>query len=150
MHYKGRELCRLNNLPPTTLSTTPHLLHTRSFLDFPPSAQAKLQKSMSGPTHAEEKEREVKRARERAEKRLQTVTKEMDWRVAKAYVALADDDAEVERLNIKRKEEGGAVRGNVNLEAAAVDRYMDDDEWEAQERRAGRDVRIRAVDELWK
>ena len=30
------ELCQLNSLPPSTLSTTPHLLHTRSFLLLPP------------------------------------------------------------------------------------------------------------------
>jgi len=29
-------LCQLNSLPPSTLSTTPHLLHTRSFLLLPP------------------------------------------------------------------------------------------------------------------
>lgn len=32
---EGRELCRLNNLPPSTLSTTPHLLHTRTFIVIP-------------------------------------------------------------------------------------------------------------------
>ncbi|KIK10115.1 hypothetical protein K443DRAFT_81248 [Laccaria amethystina LaAM-08-1] len=32
---EGRELCRLNNLPPSTLSTTPHLLHTRTFIMLP-------------------------------------------------------------------------------------------------------------------
>lgn len=36
----GRELCRLNNLPPSTLSTTPHLLHTRTFIVLPPSAKS--------------------------------------------------------------------------------------------------------------
>ncbi|CAK5269229.1 unnamed protein product, partial [Mycena citricolor] len=30
----GRELCRLNKLPPSTLTTTPHILHTRIFLDL--------------------------------------------------------------------------------------------------------------------
>ncbi|THV03191.1 hypothetical protein K435DRAFT_775080 [Dendrothele bispora CBS 962.96] len=35
----GRELCRLNKLPPTTLSTTPYLLHTRGVLTLPPNAK---------------------------------------------------------------------------------------------------------------
>lgn len=36
----GRALCRLNNLPPSTLSTTPHLLHTRTFIVLPPSEKS--------------------------------------------------------------------------------------------------------------
>ncbi|KAJ7475755.1 hypothetical protein FB451DRAFT_1338937 [Mycena latifolia] len=132
----GRALCRLNNLPPSTLSTTPHLLHTRGFLTLPASAQAKLDARETQPSSAEERAREVSRTRERAEKRLQTLTKEVDWRVAKAYIALADDpnEAEADGFALKRKELGApplSADPSSRLEAMAVDRYLDDLEWEA-------------------
>ncbi|KAK0463226.1 uncharacterized protein EV420DRAFT_1161757 [Desarmillaria tabescens] len=112
----GRELCRLNNLPPSTLSITPHLLHTREFLLLPPSSHPKLKPSDSEPTGR----REI----ERAEKRLQVLTKEVDWRVAKAYVALAD---EVDLDDSKLKQPATSV------EARAIERYLDDEEWECGE-----------------
>ncbi|KAL1746911.1 hypothetical protein HDZ31DRAFT_33145 [Schizophyllum fasciatum] len=134
----GRELCKLNTLPPSTLSTTPHLLHTRSFLVLPPSARDKLSAAQTPQEAAEE---EARRARQRAEKRLQTLTKEADWRVARAYIALADgDDAE---RDAKAKEMGagpssGSCAGCSRLERYAVEQYLEDDDWEASERRAGR------------
>ncbi|KAJ7494635.1 hypothetical protein B0H11DRAFT_1716815 [Mycena galericulata] len=138
----GRELCRLNNLPPSTLSTTPHILHTRGFLTLPPSAQSKLQESDARPDSAEERDREVKRVRERAEKRLQTLTKEADWRIAQAYIALADDSSAADAFALKQKELGGPADNG--LEAVAVDRYLDDMEWEAEQFRAGRAPKIPA------
>lgn len=98
-------------------------------------------------------EREAQRARERAEKRMQTLTKEADWRVAKAYVAVAslsdsDDDVNgvpkpkedhVDELKARLNAEG---EGSRSLEARAVDRYLDDEEWEERERRGGRGVVI--------
>ena len=92
----------------------------------------------------EAKERETRRARERAEKRLQTLTREVDWRVAKAYVALADDPDEAENYGFKMKERSFAPTtdtsgaGLSRLGMMAVNRYLDDDEWEARERREGR------------
>ncbi|KAI0925953.1 hypothetical protein AcV5_008543 [Taiwanofungus camphoratus] len=81
----GRLLCRLNGLPPTTLRTTPHLLHTRTFLTLPPSARiADPGVAKNGALEREDTEYHIQRARERAEKRLQVLTKETDWRVAKA------------------------------------------------------------------
>lgn len=150
---QGRDLCRLNNLPPSTLTTTPHLLHTRAFLTLPPSARTH--------TNAKpeiDKEREARIAKERAEKRLQTLTKEVDWRVAKAYVALADDDSasgSTSYLGLKSKEASevrkrpgaGTSKGEgsrTELEANAVDRYLDDEEWEEEERKAGRGVLVRS------
>ncbi|RDB26202.1 hypothetical protein Hypma_006844 [Hypsizygus marmoreus] len=125
------ELCRLNNLPPSTLSTTPHLLHTRRFLLLPPSAhQAPIYREPPEVARA----REERRGRERAEKRLQTMTKEVDWRVAKAYVALAEDQEEEEEGARKMKEQG---MGRTTLEARAIERYFDDDEWEAGQRQVG-------------
>ncbi|OBZ72073.1 hypothetical protein A0H81_07833 [Grifola frondosa] len=78
----GRVLCRLNGLPPSTLRTTPHLLHTRTFLTFPLSARAMEPQSPSA--IAAEEERKVKHAREHAETRLQALTKEVDRHVAQA------------------------------------------------------------------
>ncbi|KAJ7659954.1 hypothetical protein B0H17DRAFT_954497 [Mycena rosella] len=140
-------LCRLNGLPPSTLSTTPHLLHTRGFLTLPPAVQSKLQASDARPSTDEERAREARRARERAEKRLQTLTKEVDWRVAKAYIALADDADEADAFALKQKELGAPLSSagsgsSSRLEALAVDRYLDDLEWEADQLRAGRSVHI--------
>ncbi|KAK0189656.1 hypothetical protein F5146DRAFT_633373 [Armillaria mellea] len=109
----GRELCRLNNLPPSTLTITPHILHTREFLLLPPASHPKLKASDFEPTG--------RRETERAEKRLQVLTKEVDWRVAKAYVALADDID----LDTKLKQP--------SVEARAISRYLDDEEWESGE-----------------
>ena len=80
-------------------------------------------------------EREARRARERAEKRFQTVTKETDWRVAKAYVALAEDTED----DPSGKEDASKKRTlETSTEGRATDQYLDDAEWEAQERREGR------------
>jgi len=106
-----------------------------------------------------EKKRERARARERAEKRFAFVTKEVDYRIAKAYVAIADDFSDDDYWDIPgdgmadKKEkmltttagdgaEGGDIKGsNRNTEARAIERYLDDDEWEQAELRAGRTPR---------
>ena len=125
-------------MPVSTLRTTPHLLHTRTVLTLPPSARAPTQSTPPG--NATDAERAARIARERAAKRLQTVTKETDWRIAKAYVALAedagDDDALRKEHAVKKAPQSSSVDGR------AVDQYLDDDEWEAQERREGRGVHI--------
>lgn len=90
----------------------------------------------------------ARRARERAEKRLQTVTKEVDWRVAKAYVAVSDvvfdADALEKEAEDKKVESPSSHDGTAgsSLEANAIDRYLNDDEWERREREAGRGVSI--------
>ncbi|KAF5382138.1 hypothetical protein D9615_004303 [Tricholomella constricta] len=132
----GHELCRLNNLPPSTLRTTPHLLHTRRFLILPPTVR-KTEVPLNKETPEQAREREASRGKERAEKRLQTLMKEVDWRVAKAYVALADDAEEVEEWNRKRKESLGVGEGPSNLEGRAIRKYLDDDEWEERQRDQG-------------
>lgn len=143
------ELCRLNKLPFSTLTTTPHLLHTRTVLLLPPSARIANKENISfldetvDSSSKTEEERAVRRARERAEKRLQTVTKEVDWTVAKAYVALAELPGEEDAYAAKLKDGSTAKRSNGSaLEAVAVDRYLEDMEWEANERKAGRGVSI--------
>lgn len=93
-----------------------------------------------------DEERAARRNREKAQKRLQTVTKELDGGIAKAYVALAEDSGEEATYAVKIKEDSTLKRhGNWNarsLEAVAVDRYLDDIEWEASEIKAGRGVSI--------
>jgi hypothetical protein len=137
---QGRTLCRLNNLPPSTLSTTPHLLHTRTSLALPPSALAKLRASDAAPVSpAEARAREVSRAG----KRLQTLTKETDWHVARAYIALAEDPEDAPSFALKQKELGApAAAASSSLAAVAADRYLDDLEWEAEQLRAGSAARI--------
>ncbi|KNZ79212.1 hypothetical protein J132_09723 [Termitomyces sp. J132] len=133
----GREVCRLNNLPSSTLRTTPHLLHTRRYLILPPSARKAGLPVRKEPPE-EVAAREVKWRKERAEKRLQTLMKEADWYVAKAYVALADDPVEeIEEQEDwdKIKEYGDDVGPRpTNLEERAIRKYLDDDEWEATQR----------------
>ena len=138
---QAMELCRLNNLPTTALTTTPHILHTRTTILLTPT----LKSPSEDPAFAEA------RRVERAEKRFQMVTKEVDWRVAKAYVALAQDSDPSEVLENKEKpsnREGGLRMtpgsGSVNssqkgiLESDAIDRYLEDSEWEERERKGGR------------
>ena len=120
------------------LRTTPHLLHTRAYLLLPPSAKPH---SSLLPCTSEDKERELKLVRERAEKKLQTLTKEVDFRIAKTYVALADDEEEQEISAIKHKEVSGASL-SYGLEALAINSYLDDLQWEADELRAGRGINI--------
>ena len=67
------------------------------------------------------------------------LTKETDWRVAKAYVALADDPDE-EALHTAKCKETGVSASGVGLESRALDKYLDDDEWEGQQRRLGKYV----------
>lgn len=75
------------------------------------------------------------------------MTKEGDRDVVRAYVALAEahpddiDDAVAYEKELVEKEKAKA-RGTGTVEDAAVDRYMDDDEWEARERNEGRGVSI--------
>lgn len=67
------------------------------------------------------------------------VTKEVDSRVAKAYIALADDPEIADELIGKQKEDSEmrwsptastAGPSNGNLESRAIDMYLEDEEWE--------------------
>jgi len=64
----GRHLCKLNSLPPSTLSTTPHLLHTRTTLTLPPGARGIT--AQNKPSEGDETTAR-RRVAERAAKRLQ-------------------------------------------------------------------------------
>ncbi|KAL5503830.1 hypothetical protein ACEPAH_7901 [Sanghuangporus vaninii] len=87
----GRALCRLNNLPPCTLTTTPHILHTRTTLILPPSAKSLPPGEEESHDYDPERERQIKL--EKTAKRLQLITKEADWDVAKAYAVLAQSSS---------------------------------------------------------
>ncbi|KAH8117689.1 hypothetical protein DFH11DRAFT_1807627 [Phellopilus nigrolimitatus] len=124
----GRALCRLNGLPPSTLSTTPHLLHTRAVLLLPPHTQAPAPPSKDAPVASSS------RALECAAARLQRATHEADPRVARAYVALASSPPPP-----GEKEKQGADSAPADSPAdRAVRAYRADAAWEASERAAGR------------
>ncbi|GAA5898701.1 uncharacterized protein JCM6883_003395 [Sporobolomyces salmoneus] len=112
MKYKveGPLLCRMNRLPTSTLSTTPHLLHTLPFLLLPPHAAPSTSTTPLLPP-AEERKRLIVR-------RFQVQTRCADYGVAKAYV---------DQVFEKRKEEAGFVRAN--REARGV--LTDEDEGES-------------------
>ncbi|TFK87978.1 hypothetical protein K466DRAFT_489916 [Polyporus arcularius HHB13444] len=146
----GRVLCRLNNLPASTLRTTPHLLHTRSFLVLPASV---VSPPLTPAQQSLDEERRARLAVERAETRFQSMTKEADRDVAKAYVALAglpDEEAtagdskeyETEKALRKRRPYADAGLGGSSLEERAVDQFFDDEEWETRERAEGRNMTI--------
>jgi len=69
------------------------------------------------------------------------LTKEVDWCVAKAYVALADDPDEEAAYGVKHKETGSI--GSSTLEARAADQYLEDQEWEEEQRRAGKYMSVK-------
>ncbi|KAF9048529.1 hypothetical protein BJ165DRAFT_1460359 [Panaeolus papilionaceus] len=130
----AREICKLNSLPASAIRTTPHLLHTRAFLLLPASAKPHPLLEL---TKEEQARRDEQIVRERAERNLQTLTKEADWRVAKAYVAVASVQDE-ELSELKDKERGYSSVYGGGIGALALERYLDDEDWEARERRAGR------------
>lgn len=120
-----REICHLNGLPTSTLSTTPYLLHTRRFITLP------LTERRPSPPPPELALLEEQRKSERAAKQFQFVTKEVDWHVAKTYVALAGpskggvlDDSHSE---LKSK----ATKPH------AISQYLEDIEWEQEQLKAG-------------
>ena len=71
------------------------------------------------------------------------LTNEVDSRIARAYVALADDDDEQQGRAYKVKE-ASVSQGKphsltgMGLENLAIERYLDDLEWETEEIKAGR------------
>ena len=91
----------------------PKLLHTRTHILLPSASKASILLSTASGTDAK---KEINRERERAEKKLQMVMKEVDWRVAKAYVALAEDFYE--------------SWGSSTLSGLAIDMYTEDIQWE--------------------
>ncbi|KAG8679428.1 hypothetical protein FRC11_003746, partial [Ceratobasidium sp. 423] len=128
-----RQLCRLNKLPPSTLTTTPHLLHTRTTLQLPPGSRA------PSPPPPDLQKRLDARAKERAGKAFQAITKETDWGVAQTYVALLDTEDDGIKEGKRRMVDPSSREG---AQALAVDRYLDDNAWEEEQRKAGLPPRI--------
>jgi hypothetical protein len=117
------------------MTTTPHLLHTRSFLILPPT------NIPPPPPPADLKEKEEQRKRERAAKQFQFVTKEVDGGIAKTYIALAEEnETSFDEYNLKRKEAGRPVHqaaSQAGPAGGAVERYLDDQEWEEEQLKSG-------------
>lgn len=146
------QLCKLNDLPPSTIRTTPHLLHTRSFLILP--LTARTASLCSSVPLMEDSQRQERRVRAHAELRFRALTKEDDVHVARAYVAIADsrdpdDDVDFKKLEVTEGEdwkkparETVAMGSSCALEERALSRYYDDDEWERQERQEGRGISL--------
>lgn len=65
--------------------------------------------------------------------------------MAKAYVALADGPEEEVAYGLKLKELGGTGAGGSNLQARAVDQYLEDQEWEEEQRKTGKGVDVNTI-----
>lgn len=129
LHYRcdGALLCRMNKLPTSTLSTTPHLLHTLPFLLLPPSTTS----SSLTPAHPPEIERQRLVLR-----RFQVRTRCADWAFSNAYVSAVFDrrKKEAEFVSANRMARGGAgdeigIREGGELEEAIAD-WEKDQKWE--------------------
>ena len=93
-------------------------------------------------------EEAAERTRAHAEVAFQHVTKETDHGIARAYVALAEDSdsgPDVTYFKEAKREKESSQRWKTTLEERAVDRYLDDDEWERRERAEGRGVHIQRL-----
>lgn len=79
------------------------------------------------------------------------MTKEVDTSIAKVYVSLAEQRNDLEgeyelgkegSLNPFKETKSPGIPSEGSLEGRAIDRFLDDEEWEARERREGRGVSI--------
>lgn len=70
-------------------------------------------------------------------KRFQSVTKVVDCGVARAYMELAQAELTTPREDFTKSEKGTGGRLSRTAEEAAVDAYLDDDEWEREQLRVG-------------
>lgn len=124
------ELLTLNDLPPSVMSTTPHLLRTRKTLVISRrrvSDKAHLHPSESQP---EDEETCQKRQREREVKRFQLVTKTVDPGVGRAYLSLEDEVDALDSQYQGETKEGGKKISAPRAEERAVGRYWEDEDWE--------------------
>ncbi|GAA5967330.1 hypothetical protein JCM21900_002122 [Sporobolomyces salmonicolor] len=136
----GHLLCSMNKLPVSTLSTTPHLLHTLPFLLLPPSASPSTSTEPLLPPPLERRRLVVRR--------FQMQTRCADWAMANAYVDQVfkkrEDEAEFVRLN--RAARGSEADGEVECVAVreggeleeAVEAWERDERWEREQRAAGK------------
>lgn len=129
---QGTLLCRWNKLPTSTLSTTPHLLHTREFILLPPGVRASTSTEPVLPPELERKRLVVRR--------FMVTTKCTDWSMAQTYVdqvfrAREEEARFVQENRTARGEAGEAVevREGGKLEEA-VEAYQADERWEREQR----------------
>ncbi|GAC96507.1 hypothetical protein PHSY_004087 [Pseudozyma hubeiensis SY62] len=132
------ELCLLNSLPRAVLSTSPHLLHTRSFILLPSQAVEKqltsnpdLLSSLEGPPRRSAREkttaaRRTAEAKFRASLAKSTGETPADERAARAYIGLAED--EMRWVDFGEGVDGDGVPRGYEREGKGGDGEM----WEAQ------------------
>lgn len=142
----SNELCLLNSLPRAVLSTSPHLLHTRSFILLPSHAVEKqlatnpgLEQSLQGPPRKSANEKTIAARRTAEAKFRATLAKRAgetpaDERAAKAYVGLAEDEMRWVDFGEGLDELGLSVGCEANARTGRDDNEM----WEAQQDTARR------------
>ena len=123
------ELLTLNDLPPSVMSTTPHLLRTRKTLIISRRRVNTAHVQPSDPQPVDE-ETERKRQREREVKRFQLVTKTVDPGVGRAYLSLEDEVDALDGQYSGETKEGGKKPYPLEPEERAVGRYWEDEDWE--------------------
>jgi len=99
----GRILCKLNDLPPSTLNTTPYLLHTRTFLILPESHSQHA-------TNAPSAEEDAREKRVGAQIALQRVTKETDWGIVQAREATVGQRESTSEEDTRGESSGSVFR----------------------------------------
>ncbi|GAA5909829.1 hypothetical protein JCM5296_001830 [Sporobolomyces johnsonii] len=141
----GHLLCSMNKLPLSTLSTTPHLVHTLPFLLLPPSASPSTSTAPLLPAPLERRRLVVRR--------FQMQTRCADWAVAAAYVDQVFKRREVEAEFVRqnraaragergegegeREGEGVVVREGGELDEA-VEAWRRDERWEREQQAQGK------------
>ena len=153
------EIVSLNSLPPSVLSTQPHLLRTRRTLVI--SRRLVPRSKLADPTLFDssldeldrpvDEEEDAKRERERAVKRFQLLTKTVDPGVGKVYIGLSELEEEEGLLGTGEADElpsisdmtdskGGeaskrgsgkkVLREPDSREGRALESFYEDERWE--------------------
>ena len=136
------DLLTLNNLPPTTLSAHPHLLHTRRTLLI--SRRLVPKSSLPSPLLFSNPDLDpvaaAQREKERQVKRFQLLTKTIDPGVGAAYLGLSEMEESRDVLDDGSGEglEGGTARGKKvwreegNRTERALEAFFEDEGWERE------------------
>lgn len=121
----------MNKLPLSTLSTTPHLLHTLPFLLLPPSATS----CSSTPLHPPSVER-----RRLIVFKFQRQTRCIDWAMANTYVSTVFDarEKEADFVRQNRAARGDISGGEVDVRKGgeleeAIEQWERDERWEREQ-----------------
>ncbi|ORY79335.1 hypothetical protein BCR35DRAFT_304754 [Leucosporidium creatinivorum] len=125
LQYKveGPVLCRMNKLPLSTLSTTPHLLHTLPFLLLPPRRPLPPPLRFTHPPS-----------------NFQRQTRCVDWAMANTYVSTIFDarEKEAEFVRSNRAARGDVSAGEVEVREGgeleeAIEQWERDERWEREQ-----------------